>query len=84
MLPQRRAASVTHRSLGAVSNDWRVSNDLAKCGFVLRMGDPLAHSSSGLGHHPLKVEIAGSNPAGDTCSNRTALWWSATGVALGL
>ena len=23
----------------------------------------MAHSSSGLGHHPLKVEIAGSNPA---------------------
>ena len=24
--------------------------------------DNVAHSSSGLGHHPLKVEITGSNP----------------------
>jgi hypothetical protein len=30
-------------------------------------------SSSGLGHHPFKVKIAGSNPAGGTTSNKPAI-----------
>ena len=32
--------------------------------------DNVAHSSSGLGHHPLKVEITGSNPVCATINIR--------------
>ncbi len=35
-------------------------------GILLNVLSGLAPSSSGLGRHPLKVEIAGSNPAGVT------------------